>query len=96
MVGRAGALIAGGAMAEAAADGRDLVIDARAVLAGMGFLMRLIAEVLKLYVKVIWAEDLAQAEERVQCVGVSAGVDQVTHLSVAAGGKADESLGVGA
>ena len=59
MVGRAGAMIAGGAMAEAATDGRDLVIDGRAVLAGMGLLVRFVAEVLNLYVKVIGAEDLA-------------------------------------
>jgi len=89
-------MIAGGAMAEAAADGRDLVIDGRAVLAGMGLLMRLIAEVLKLYVKVIGAENVAQAEECVEGVGVAAGVDQVADLAVAAGGKADDSLGVGA
>jgi hypothetical protein len=89
-------MVTGWTMAKTTTVGRDLLIDGGAVLAGMGLLVRFVPEVLKLYVKVIGAKNLVQAEERVQGVGVAAGVDQVAHLAVTAGSEADESLGVGA
>jgi glutathione-regulated potassium-efflux system ancillary protein KefF len=67
-----------------------------AVLAGMRFLVRLVAEVLQFYVEMIGAEDGAKTEEGGLGVGVAAGVDEISHLAVAAAGEADEPLGVGA
>ncbi len=75
--------------------GTDLLVDRGAVLAGVGLLVRFVAEVLQLYIEVIGTEDLAEAEEGGAGVVVAAGVDEVAHLAVAAGGEADESLGVG-
>ena len=88
-------MVVGGAVAEAAAVGRDLLVDGGAVLAGVGLLVRFVAEVLQLYVEVIGAEDVAEAKERAEGVVVAAGVDEVAHLAVTAAGEADESFGVG-
>ena len=73
-----------------------LLVDGGAVLAGVGLLVRLVAEVLQLYIEMVGAEDVAEAEERGAGVVVAAGVDEVAHLAVAAAGEADEPFGVGA
>ena len=76
--------------------GMDLLVDRGAVLAGVGLVVGFVAEVLQLYIEVIGLEDVAEAEEGGAGVVVAAGVDEVAHLSVAASGEADESVGVGA
>ena len=82
-------------MAEAAAVGSDLLVDRGAVLAGVGLLVGLVAEVLQLDEEVVGSEELAEAKERGAGVVVAAGVDEVAHLAVPAAGEADETLGVG-
>ncbi len=81
-------------MAEAATFGADLLVDRGAVLAGVGLLVGLVAEVLEFYIEVVGAEDVAEAEERGAGFVVAAGVDEVAHLAVAAAGEADQTLGV--
>ena len=88
-------MVVGGVVAETAACGRDLAIYRGAMLARMGLLVRFVSEILKLYVKVIRAEDVAEVEERAESVGVAASIDQIAHLPMAAGGEADESFGMG-
>jgi hypothetical protein len=74
----------------------DLLVDGNSVLAGMGFVMRLVAEVLELYVEVIGAEDVAELTEGGVGVAVAASVDEVAHFAMAAAGEADEPFGMGA
>ncbi len=88
-------MVIGGAMTEATAGGRDLAVDGGAMLAGMGLLVRFVSEVLKLYIKVIRVEDIAEVEKRAESIGVAAGIDQIAHLPVTTAGEADESSGVG-
>ena len=83
-------------MTEAAAVGPDLLVDGRAVLTRMGFLVGDVAEVLQFYVEVIGPEYVAEVKEGLGRVGISAGVDQIAHLAVTAAGEADEFRGMGA
>jgi len=89
-------VLGGGAVTEAASVDRDLVIDRGTMLASMCFLVRFIAEILELDVKVRGAEDLAEVGEDSESVVEATRVDKVAHLSVAAGGETDEPLSVGA
>jgi hypothetical protein len=79
---------------ETVAVGSDFLVDGDAVLAGVGFLVRFVAEVLQLYIEMVEAEYLAELEERDESVAVAAGVDEIAHLTVAAAGEADEAVGV--
>jgi hypothetical protein len=92
-VGRA---VGSGSVAEATSLGGDLAIDGGAVLSGPGFLVRFVAEVLELDVKVRRAEDVAEADKSGEGVGEATAVDKIAHLSMAAGGEADEPPSVGA
>ena len=74
----------------------DLLVDGCAVLTGAGFTVGLVAEVLQFHIEVPGAEDVAEPEEGGAGLAVAALVHQVADLTVAAGGEADESLGVGA
>jgi hypothetical protein len=83
-------------MAETTSVDRGLLIDGGAILAWLGFLMGFVTEVLELHIQVSGAEDVTQMKKSAGGVTEAAGIDEVAHLSVAAGGEADEPLGVGA
>ena len=61
----------------------------------MSFLVRLVCEVLQFDEEVSRSEGLAETMEGEECIVVSAGVDEVAHLALTAGGETDESLAVG-
>ena len=85
-----------GPVPEAAAVGGDLLVHGRTVLAGAGFLVGLVTEVLQLYIEVIGIEDLAEVEESGAGIVVTTRVDQISDLAVTTGGEADEARGVDA
>jgi len=89
-----GSVVGGATVSETVAQAGDFAVDGRVVLAGMGLLVRFVSEILKLYVKVIGPEDLAETKKRMEGVSVAAGVDQVADLALTAGGETDEPLGV--
>ena len=82
-------------MAQPAAHGRGLVIDGGSVLAGIGLLVRLVAEVLELHIEVVGAEDVAELQEGDTGLLVAAGIDEGADLSVPASGETDEASSVG-
>ena len=78
-----------GPVAQTSPVGMDLLVYRSAVLPGVSLRVWLVAEVLQLYIEVIGPEHLAEAEKCVASIVVAAGVDEVAHLAVTAGGQAD-------
>jgi hypothetical protein len=72
-----------------------LSIDGGTVLTGVGFMVGLVAEVLKFNIEVVGTEEIEQAQKRGTRVVISAGIDEGADLSLSAAGEANETLGVG-
>ncbi|OPZ78988.1 MAG: hypothetical protein BWY79_00596 [Actinobacteria bacterium ADurb.Bin444] len=79
---------------EAAVLSADLLVEGSAVGTGACFAVGLVAEMLHLDEEVMRTEDVAEAEENGAGEVVAAGVDKGAHLTVSAGGEADESVAV--
>ncbi|GEM_PF-2451613 len=86
--------LTGGLVAKPVAFRGDLAGDSHTVLPRVGFLVRLVAEILKFEVEMVRPEDVAELEEGIAGVVVAAGVHQGTDFAVATGGETNEALRV--